>query len=189
MITQDQAYAIVEQFDIKDRYVFIFYPPNTSSAFLASYYYPTRNCCITTSPSQDSRSLSFELAHQLQFFYNENREGTPPIQIIDSNFPTDQLIIDKYNSVKPYASVLIKPNGEQNDMYELIEHPTKMGEVYALKNKVVRHISNRQTLLLGAKPLDQQWLFIDGQTVIRKVTQIEWNTFTVTDEAHYDPLD
>lgn len=187
MLTQDQAYKIVDGL-APSKFNIFFYKGNATSAFSASYYYPKRNSCVTTIPLPgDARLLAFEIAHQMTFWYNENRGTNPVIPNPDSNYPTDELIYSKYDSIKPYLSIILGQVGE--DMYELIEHPTRKGELYALKNKVVRHISNRQTLLLGAKPLDQQWQFIDGQTTVRKVTQVEWDSFTVTDEFHLDPMD
>jgi hypothetical protein len=102
MFTQSDAYALIDKLDIKEKFIFIFYPPNSTSAFYASYYYPKRNCCITTAPGTDARLLTFEFAHQLQYFYNENRGSGSPVQVIDSNFPTDELIKSKYDSVSQY---------------------------------------------------------------------------------------
>lgn len=80
-------------------------------------------------------------------------------------------------------------NWNKKDMYELVRHPVKTDEVYALKNKVVRHIANYQTLTLGSQDPDKQWEFIAGQTVIRQADQNEWATFMEASEVHYDPKD
>lgn len=102
MLTQNEAYALVEKLDIKEKFIFIFYPPNSTSTFYASYYYPKRNCCITTCPGQDARLLIYEFAHQLQYFYNENRGSGNPVQVVDFWPPTDELIKSKYDSVSKF---------------------------------------------------------------------------------------
>jgi hypothetical protein len=102
MFTQAEAYTLVDLLNIKEKFVFIFYPPNQTSTFYATYYYPTRNCCITTCPGSDPRLLAFEMSHQLQTFYNEHRGSNPPVEIVDSNFPSDDLIYSKFNSVSAY---------------------------------------------------------------------------------------
>ncbi len=114
MLTQTEAYEIAKQlYNDKYkpyRYLFMCYQGNPLSAFLASYFNPAQNNCITTAPlPTDGRSLVFEFSHLLQMFYNENRGTLPPIQIVDSNFPTDALIISKYRSVLPYTDILLKP--------------------------------------------------------------------------------
>lgn len=102
MITQEQSYAIVDLIKPTEKFVFIFYTPNATSSFYASYYYPAKDCVITTCPWNDPRSLSFEFAHQIQMFYNTHRGSNMPVQIVDSNFPTDELIRSKYDSVSQY---------------------------------------------------------------------------------------
>jgi len=102
MITQDQAYKIVDQINPREKFVFIFYPPNTTSSFYATYYYPKKDCVITTCPGTDARLLAFEFSHQIQMFFNEHRGSNMPVQIVDSNFPTDELIRSKYDSVSRY---------------------------------------------------------------------------------------
>lgn len=102
MITQSQAYAIVDQVKPKEKFIFIFYKPNTTSAFYASYYYPQKDCVITTCPGNEPRTLAFEFAHQVQIFYNTHRGSLPPVEVVDSMFPPDSMIKSKYDSVSKY---------------------------------------------------------------------------------------
>ena len=99
MITQEQAYNIVDLINPTEKFIFIFYTPNATSSFYATYYYPNKDCVITTCPGNDPRALSFEFAHQVQIFYNTHRGSLPAVEIVDSNFPTDELIRSKYDSV------------------------------------------------------------------------------------------
>ena len=102
MITQDEAYAIVDQVNPSEKFVFIFYTPNATSSLYASYYYPKKDCVITTCPGQDPKLLAFELSHQLQMYFNAHRGSEPPVQIEDQNFPNDNLIRQKYDSVSHF---------------------------------------------------------------------------------------
>jgi hypothetical protein len=102
MINQEEAYKIVDFVNPKEKFIFIFYPPNNTSSFYATYYDPQRDCVITTCPGIDARLLTFEFAHQLQIFYNTHRGGRPYVEIVDSNFPNDELIKTKYNSISEY---------------------------------------------------------------------------------------
>lgn len=107
MLTQDQAYAIADA--NQAQFLFIGYPTNATSSFLASYYYPKLNSCITTCPlPTQGRLLTFELGHQLQTWYNANRGDNPYIPVVDVNFPADQLITDKLSSVFPYLDLFKK---------------------------------------------------------------------------------
>jgi len=99
VITQDDAYAIVEDLNPKEKFIFIFYPPAPSSVFYTTYYFPKRNCCITTCPGTDARLLTYEFAHQLQYWYNANRGTRNPVQVVDFWPPTDELIKSKFDSV------------------------------------------------------------------------------------------
>lgn len=113
MLTQEEAYQIVDKLAdpkyLPYRYIFLFYNGNISSSFLATYYYPAKNNCISTIPnSSPARSTAFEFSHQLQTFYNSNRGQLPPIQVVDSNFPTDDLIISKYRSIEPFTDILLR---------------------------------------------------------------------------------
>lgn len=107
MLDQFKAYQIIDQTNTRSKFIFIFYPANNTSSFYATYYYPNKNCCITTCPDKDPRLLAFELSHQLQIWYNANRGTLPHIEVVDSNFPDDSLIKSKFNSVLPYT-VLFK---------------------------------------------------------------------------------
>jgi len=102
MFTQQMAYDLMEKLGIREKFVFIFYPPNNTSSFYASYYYPKRDCMITTCPGTDARILSFEFSHQLQMYFNVHHGMNPPVQVVDSNFPTDDLIKSKYDSISKY---------------------------------------------------------------------------------------
>jgi hypothetical protein len=102
MLTQDDAYQICDLFNPKEKFIFIFYPPNVTSSFYATYYYPKRDCIITTCPGNDPRLLAFEMSHQLQTNFNTHRGNNPPVEIVDSNFPNDTLIKSKYDSVSKY---------------------------------------------------------------------------------------
>lgn len=102
IMTQDMAYQIVDQVSPKEKFVFLFYKGTPQSVFFATYYYPKKDCMITTCPANDSRLLSFEFSHQLQTFFNQHRGSNPPVQVIDSNFPSDELIKSKYDSISKY---------------------------------------------------------------------------------------
>lgn len=97
---------------------------------------------------------------------------------------------DEFTVFKKYLNQLIggvTPPPQPQDMYNLIRHPVNFGEVYAEKNKVVRHIANGFTLASGDKEPDRQWVW-EGKE-IPQVSQETWNTFQVADEVHYDPKD
>ena len=116
MLTQEQAYALADELKPQNRHLMLFYQGNATSTFLASYYYPKLNICISTIPlPADPRSVAFEMAHQVQQWYNENRGNNPSVQIVDSMFPTDELIYSKYESVRPYIDILLG-DIEQNPM-------------------------------------------------------------------------
>ena len=102
MITQEDSYKIIDLIKPTEKFVFIFYTPNATSSFYASYFYPAKDCIITTCPGNDPRLLSFEFAHQVQMFYNTHRGSNPPVDIVDINFPTDELIRSKYDSVSRF---------------------------------------------------------------------------------------
>ena len=91
-----------DKLNIKEKFIFIFYTPNQTSSFYASYFYPKRNCCITTAPGIEPRLLIYEFAHQLQYFYNENRGSASPVQVVDFWPPIDDLIRSKYNSISQF---------------------------------------------------------------------------------------
>ena len=117
MFTQEQAYALADQLRPQNRFLVLFYQGNSTSTFLATYYYPKLNICISTVPlPADPRSVCFELSHQVQQWYNGNRGANPPVQIVDSNFPTDELIYSKYDSIMPYIDILTGENIELNPM-------------------------------------------------------------------------
>ena len=111
MLDQFTAYGLVDElFDPKYlpyRYLFLFYPATLTSAFLATYYYPTRNNMISSVPQPAlPRLVTFEFAHQVQTFYNANRETLPQVEVIDVNYPTDELIAKKLRSILPYIKTL-----------------------------------------------------------------------------------
>lgn len=100
--TQDQAYKLVDYINPKEKFVFIFYQGAADSVFYATYYYPKRECVITTCPGTDPRSLAFEMAHAVQIMYNRYRGSNPFVEVEDSNFPDDAFIRRKYDSVSGY---------------------------------------------------------------------------------------
>jgi hypothetical protein len=102
MLDQDHAYEIVDIVKPKEKFIFIFYPSNSTSSFYATFYDPMNDCMITTCPGTDARSLAFEFSHQLQEFFNEHRGSNLPVQVVDSNYPSDDLIFSKYNSVSKF---------------------------------------------------------------------------------------
>lgn len=111
MLDQTMAYILADQlYDPKYlpyRYLFLFYPGNATSSFLATYYYPGKNCCISSLPQPTiSRLNCFEFSHQIQLYYNEHRGMNPQVEVVDSNFPTDELITKKLRSVLPYIQIL-----------------------------------------------------------------------------------
>lgn len=124
MLTQDQAYKEVDRLDLKDRFIFLFYEPNVTSTFIATYYYPKRNCCITTVPDtggMDGKTFTYELAHQLQKFYNENRGSKLPVQVVDKWPIYDDLVIDKLLTIRPHTKILVGEESVGNKDMELIK--------------------------------------------------------------------
>lgn len=106
---QETSYGLIDQLGIKDRFVIMRYDAPTA-AFLKTYYYPKNNQCLSTIPNTPlPRSCVFELAHNWQTWYNENRGVLPYIEVVDSNFPSDDLIIEKLRTIIPYVSILNKP--------------------------------------------------------------------------------
>ena len=98
LLTQDQAYPIAQSLDralyAPYRYVFIFYTPNIHSTFLATYYHPELDQTITTLPTGAyPRNMCFEFGHALQIL--EDVHSPETIDLHDTNFPTDTLIIEK----------------------------------------------------------------------------------------------
>jgi len=113
MLTQTEAYdlskRLYDQRYAPYRYIFMFYHGNPLATFTASFWNPSQRNCITTIPlTFGARPLAFEMSHQIQYWYNENRGSNPFVQIIDSNFPSDDLIVSKYRSVLPYSDILLK---------------------------------------------------------------------------------
>ena len=101
-IDQANAYNIIDVMNPKEKFVFIFFQGPANSNMYASSYYPSANCYITTCPFAEPRALAFEFAHQLQKFYDDNRGSLPFVEITDSNFPSDDFIKAKYDSVSKY---------------------------------------------------------------------------------------
>ncbi len=108
VLTQDQAYKLVDYINPREKFIFIFYQGAPTSIFYTSYSYPKRNCYITTCPAQDSRLLIFELGHQLIKAYNENRGNNPYLEDIDYMTPTDDQIRSKLISIIPYLSIITR---------------------------------------------------------------------------------
>ena len=98
-LTQEMVYNFLNNQDLKEKFVFMFYPGDASQVFYKTYSYPAKDCEITTCPASDPRLLAFEFSHQLQQFYNDHRGSLPAVEVEDSNFPSDDLIYKKYNSV------------------------------------------------------------------------------------------
>lgn len=187
MLSMDYAYQIVREKHLDDKFVMICYQGNATSTFLATFYNPERNQCISTiAMPADARSMAFEFAHQVQMWFNENRGNLQPVQIVDSNFPIDELLASKYLSIAPYLDIFdgtypFKP------MYQLIRHPVKFDEVYALKDTAVRHIVNLETLKQGDKEPDRLWQW-DGSD-IPQATADDWATYTEEAEILLLPKD
>lgn len=98
-LSQDKAYAFVDKINPKEKFVFLFTP---NVVFYSTYYYPKRDCMITQVPGYDGRSLAFELAHQMQTWYNEHRGSGPRVEVEDSMGPTDEMIKRKYQSISGF---------------------------------------------------------------------------------------
>lgn len=119
-----------------------------------------------------------------------------PIQVVVPghavmNFFTSEQIYKYFDSYSPYEKTRTEPFQSackivlrKISMYDLVENPNKLGELYARKGSIIRHISNYPTLIMGDKALDRQW----NKSVILKPTAQEWTTYTETDEVHYDPI-
>ena len=74
MFTQDDAYKLADELNITAKFLVIHYQGNATSTFRASYYYPKKDICITTSPLPISpRDVAWELSHQFQYWLNSNR--------------------------------------------------------------------------------------------------------------------
>ena len=106
-ITQDGAYALVDNLGIKEKFVFIFYTPTEASPYLTSFAYPKGDCTISTIPLPgDPRGMAFEFAHQLTYFYNEHRGSSPAVPNPDTasnnSQATDELLKSKYDSVSKF---------------------------------------------------------------------------------------
>lgn len=101
-LTQDLAYDFVDFVNPKEKFIFIFYQGGQDQVFYKTYYYPKRDCIITTCPGVESRLLAFEFAHSIQTYYNTHRAGRPYVEIIDNFSPPDELIKQKYDSVSEY---------------------------------------------------------------------------------------
>lgn len=101
MLTQDEAYAFINSHpEIKETFVQLYYQtPN--APFLTSYSYPAKKKFLSTLPNnQPARSIAFELSHCLQFYCNDVLQAQ--ISIEDSNFPDDNFIFKKYETLFPY---------------------------------------------------------------------------------------
>lgn len=104
MVTQEQAYGIIDTVNPKESFVFIHYG---SAPFAATYSYPAKRKYISTIPANiTAKNLAFELGHQLQFFCNDRFNAK--IQVEDSNFPSDDFIAKKYVTVLPYLANIAK---------------------------------------------------------------------------------
>lgn len=106
LLTQAEAYALADILNnpayLPYRYILMFYQGNLTSTMLATYYYPKLDQSISTIPGQpDPRLVVFELGHQLAGYLNENTTQIPPIPYLDTNYPTDSVIIEKLRLAEP----------------------------------------------------------------------------------------
>lgn len=101
-VDQELAYKIVDQLRPQEKFVFIFFKPGPDDVFYSTYYYPKLDCMITTCPGTTARLLAFEFSHQLQMYYNVHRGSLPYVEVVDSNFPNDDLIRSKFSSVSSF---------------------------------------------------------------------------------------
>ena len=105
MLTQDEAYDFLRMIkvfggDVKENFI-QFYYQSPDAPFLVSYSFPEQHKYISTLPNNPpGRLISFELAHSLQYFCNDNFAAH--IQVEDSNFPDELLIQRKYDTVVKY---------------------------------------------------------------------------------------
>lgn len=105
MLTMDEAYDFLRMVKIFDGDVkadFVqFYYQTPDGPFLVSYSFPEQKKYISTLPNNPpARLISFELAHCLQKYCNDNFKAQ--IQVEDSNFPDDDFIRRKYDTVAKY---------------------------------------------------------------------------------------
>ncbi len=112
MLTQDMAYNLSKSlYDpalLPFRYILLFYQGNATSTFLATFYNPAQENCLSTIPFHSSaRLVAFEFAHQVQKFYNTHRGDLPYVEIEDNNYPTNDLIVRKFRSILPYDDILL----------------------------------------------------------------------------------
>lgn len=108
-------------------------------------------------------------------------------KVLDQYEPYRKTLGSDY-SIQWIMKIIIK---KKNNMYDLIKSPVK-GGIFARKGKVVRHLANWQTLVLGGKDPDKQWVFNNTPNevdTVPMVTAAEWGTYTETDELHIDPKD
>lgn len=188
MLNQDYAYEIVRFNQLKDKFIMIFYTGNATSSFLATFYFPENNNCISTIPLPTvGRLLAFEFAHQVQKFYNENRGELKSVEVVDNMYPTDELITSKFLSIAPYLDVFDGTYPNLDIMYTLIRHPDKFNEVYILKDRAIRHIVNLETLKQGDKEPNRLWVW-EGSN-IPQATAGDWATYTEGAEILLLPKD
>lgn len=80
----------------------------------------------------------------------------------------------------------------EEEMYILVKHPDKPGEIYAVNSKAKRHISGYSTLKLGAEDPDKLWdinLSLEGSVEnLPKATPTQW-AMPEAAELHLDPHD
>lgn len=95
-------------------------------------------------------------------------------QIMDSYDPFVKKLTNNYNfydyAIRYIVSenIDIPDNSQKKNMYTLLRNPKSPKEVYAFNEKktVKRHITNRATLIEGAKPFDQYWVWSEGKPIV-----------------------
>lgn len=105
-MTQDWAYDIVDQYNPKEKFIFIFYYGEDDSVFYRTYFNTERGVVITDCPNKELKQLAFEFSHQVQKFYNANRGSLPHVEVVDSMYPSNELIKAKYDSVQAFYQVI-----------------------------------------------------------------------------------
>lgn len=99
-LNQAEAYKFVKAFNPKEKFVFLWTP---GADLYSTYYFPDMDCMITQMPGNEAHPLCFELAHQLQIWYNVNRGESPRVEVEDAlSGVTDEMIRRKYQSILPF---------------------------------------------------------------------------------------
>jgi len=101
-------------------------------------------------------------------------EDKPIWKIMDSYDPFLKSLSDDYNYYDYAIRYIVReitglPNTSvKKNMYILLRDPSDPDEVYAFNETKTakRHIVNKETLIEGAKPIDQQWVWTETTPIV-----------------------